>query len=190
MLKVRADLHGWSATKRLMRELEPETLREMDREIKSLLAPIQTRARSLVPSVPPLSGWGRSVSRPGSSPSYSPWGRRWDYNRLEWNSSEAKSQIVVRAGGQRKRGEVTRAIYQLRSNNPAASVFEIMGRGKSNVAMVRNVRRKHGGSSPGRILFRAWDEQRGDRIVESVRATLKAYESNFQRRLDGAGGSP
>lgn len=190
MLKVRADLHGWSATKRLMRELEPETLREMDREVKGILTPLRDRARSLVPTMPPLSGWGRSVNAPGSRGSYSPWGRRWDYSRLEWNTSEARSAIVVRAGGQRKRGEVTRAAYQLRSNNAAASVFEIMGRGKSKVPMVGNVNRRHGGSSPGRILFRAWEEVGDRRIVKQVRDTLKRYESDFQRRLDSAGGSP
>ena len=187
MLKVRADLYGWTATKRLMREVEPELLKELDREIKAILTPIRDRARSLVPASPPLSNWNRSVNRPGSRPSYSPWGRRWDYGRLEWNASEAKSQIVVRAGGQRKRGEVTRAIYQLRSNNAAAAVFEIMGRGKSNTSMVRNVRRSHGGSSPGRILYRAWESHRSEKTVDRVRATIKSFEAEFQRRLDSAG---
>lgn len=187
MLEVRADLFGWTATKRLMRELEPEALKEMDKEVKAALNPIRDRARSLVPTVPPLSHWNRAVNRPGSRPQYSPWGRRWPYSRLEWNTSEARSAISVRAGGQRKRGEVTRAVYQLRSNNPAAAVFEIMGRGKSNVPMVANVRRRHGGPSPGRIMYRAWDETRGDRVVEKVRGILKAYESDFQRRLDGVG---
>jgi hypothetical protein len=186
VLKVRADLHGWSATKKLMRELEPETVREMDREIKAILTPIRDRARSLVPTMPPLSGWGRSVARPGSRPSYSPYGKRWDYARLEWNTSEARSNIVVGVGGRRKRGEVTRAAYQLRSNNAAAAVFEIMGRGKGGVAMARNVTRLHGRPSPGRILYKAWDEHRADRVVDKVRGTLKKYESDFQRRLDSA----
>lgn len=186
MLRVHADLHGWSATRKLMRELEPGALKEMDREVKSILTPIRDRARSLVPTTPPLSGWGRSVANPGSRPSYSPYGRRWDYARLEWNTSEARSGITVGVGGQRKRGEVTRAAYQLRSNNAAAAVFEIMGRGSGNVDMVRNVRRVHGRSSPGRVLYRAWDEHRSERVVEKVRGTLQDYERNFQRRLDSA----
>lgn len=173
-----------------MRELEPETVKLLNREVFELLKPIQQRARSLVPSSPPLSNWGRSVNRPGSRPSYSPWGKRWDYGRLEWDSSRVKSQIRVSTTGVRKRGQVNRGIFSIRSNNPAGAVFEIMGRGKSSVNMVGNVRRRHGGPSPGRILYRAWDEHRSERIVEQVTSIIKRYESDFQGRLDGVKDGP
>jgi hypothetical protein len=178
-------IYGLQATKRLMRELEPELLKEMNREIRSLLQPIAGRAQSLIPSVPPLSGWGRSVSAPGSRASYSPYARRWDYARLEWNSSEAKSGVVIRQGGKGARGQASRAAWQIRSNNPAAAVFELMGRGKSNVRMVANVAGKYSGT--GRVLYRAFDSVGGQRIEQDVVGSIRGFEAEFQRRLDSAG---
>lgn len=168
-----------------MRELEPELLKDMNRQIRQELEPVAQRARSLIPSSPPLSGWGRSVNSPGSRRSTSPYGRRWDYSRLEWNSSEAKSSIVVRQGGGRSRGRADRAAWQVRSMNPAASAFELMGRGKSNHPMVRNVGRRFPGA--GRVLYRAFDQVGGDRIERNVVGTIRRFEAEFNRRLESAG---
>jgi len=178
-------IYGLQATKRLMRELQPDLLKEMNREIREQLEPVKARAQSLIPSAPPLSGWGRSVARPGSRPAYSPYSRRWDYSRLEWNSSEAKSGVRIRQGGGRARGQVARAAWQIRSDSPAASVFELMGRGKSNVRMVRNVQSRFAGA--GRVLYRAFDSVGGTRISENVVGTIRRFEAEFQRRLDSAG---
>ena len=178
-------VHGLQSTKRLMRELEPDLLKEMNRTIRDELQPVAARAKSLIPSSPPLSGWGRSVNAPGSRRSTSPYGRRWDYSRLEWNSSEAKRNIVVRQGGGRARGTATRAAWQVRSNNPAASVFELMGRGKSTRPMVRNMGRKFPGT--GRAVYRAFDQVGGTRIEKNVVGIIRSFEAEFNRRLDGAG---
>jgi hypothetical protein len=179
------EIYGLASTKRLMRELEPDLLKEMNREIREQLEPVKARAQSLIPASPPLSGWGRSVARPGSRPSYSPYGRRWDYSRLEWNSSEAKAAITIRQGGGRARGQASRAAWQVRSNNAAAAVFELMGRGKSNVRMVGNVARRHPGT--GRVVYRAFDSVGGKRIEQNVVGTIRTFEAEFQRRLDTAG---
>jgi hypothetical protein len=178
-------IRGLDATKKLMRELEPELLKEMNREIRTQLQPVAARAKSLIPALPPLSGWGRSVANPGSRPGYSTYGRRWDYARLEWNSSEAKNAIVIRQGGARRRGQVTSAAWQIRSNNPAAAVFELMGRGKSRAHMVGNVARRYPGT--GRVLYRAFDSVGGERIMREVVGTIRKFEQEFQRRLEGAG---
>jgi hypothetical protein len=179
-------IYGLQSTKRLMRELEPELLKDMNREIRDLLKPIAARAQSLIPSSPPLSAWGRSVNAPGSRRAYSPYGRRWNYSRLEWNSSEAKAGIVIRQGGGRQRGTASRAAWQIRSNNPAAAVFELMGRGKSNVRMVHNVQARF--PADGRVLYRAWDSLGGDgRVEQELVGIIRRFEAEFNRRLDGAG---
>lgn len=178
-------IYGLQATKRLMRELEPDLLKQMNREIRDQLAPVQQRARSLIPAAPPLSGWGRSVNAPGSRRSYSVYGRRWDYSRLEWNTSEARSSVVIRQGGGRAKGTASRAAWQVRLNNPAAAVFELMGRGKSNARMVRNVGSKYSGT--GRVLYRAWDSVGAKRVESNVVGSIRSFEAEFQRRLDSAG---
>lgn len=179
-------IHGLAATKRLMRELEPDLLKDMNREIRAALEPVRARAKSLIPAAPPVSGWGRSVNAPGSRASTSAYNRRWDYSRLEWNSAEARSDIVIRQGGARRRGSVSRAAWQVRSNNPAASVFELMGRGKSTSTMVGNVSRRFPQS--GRVLYRAFDEVGGKRIENQVVDTIRRFQAEFDRRLDRAGG--
>lgn len=179
------EIFGLQSTKKLMRELEPDLLKEMNRQIRDELRPVAARAQSLIPSSPPLSGWGRSVNAPGSRRSTSVYRRRWDYSRLEWNSAEAKKSIVIRQGGGRRRGTAARAAWQVRSNNPAASVFELMGRGKSNHPMVRNVQRRYPGT--GRILYRAFDQVGGDRITKNVVGIIRGFEAEFNRRLDSAG---
>jgi hypothetical protein len=182
------EIYGLQSTKRLMRELEPELLKDMNKTIRQQLQPVAQRAKSLIPTSSPVSGWGRSVFRAGSRDSYSPYSKRWDYSRLEWNSSEARSQIVIRQGGGRQRGVAARAAWQIRSNNPAAAAFELMGRGKSNVSMIRNVARKFPGD--GRVLYRAWDDLGGaERFERDVVATIREFEAEFNRRLDSAGGA-
>jgi len=178
-------IRGLDATKKLMRELEPSLLKEMNNEIRTQLAPVAARAKSLIPSAPPVSGWGRSVARPGSRPSTSVYGKRWDYARLEWNSSEAKAGITVRQGGRRARGQATSAAWKIRSDNPAAAVFELMGRGKSRADMVGNVSRRSPGT--GRALYRAFDSLGGKRIEVAVVGTIRKFERDFNSRLQGAG---
>lgn len=185
MLDFQTNIHGFRATKKLMRELEPELLKNMNDEIRRRLNPIRDRAKMLTPVSRPLSRW-KTPHQPGSRPSYSPYGRRWDYGRLQWDTTQARQQIVVRQRSRRTRGSVNRTLWQLQSNNPANAVFELMGRGKSNVNMVGNVSRKHPGT--GRVLYRAWDQGNGDKIEKQVVDTIRRYEKEFNRRLDAAGG--
>jgi hypothetical protein len=181
------EIYGLAETKRLMRELEPELLKTMNREIRTQLEPVAARARSLLPSGPPLSGWNRKAAAPGSRPSYTPYHKRWDGDRLAWNRAEAASGIVIRQGGGRRRGQASRAAWQIRSNNPAAAVFELMGRGRSDTPMVQNVSRKHPGT--GRVLYRAFDQVGGRKIEGGVVDSIRRFEAEFTRRLDAAGGT-
>jgi hypothetical protein len=80
---------------------------------------------------------------------------------------------------------VTSAAWQIRSDNPAAAVFELMGRGKSRANMVGNVGRKFPGT--GRVLYRAFDALGGKRIERSVVGTIRKFEQDFNNRLQGAG---
>jgi hypothetical protein len=185
VLDFKTSIHGFRATKKLMRELEPELFKAMLDEARKRLIPVTSLAKSLTPSQRPLRNW-KTPLNPGSRPSYSPYGRRWDYNRLQWNTIDARKNIILRQGSRRQRGGVNRAIFQLRSNNPANAVFELMGRGQSNVNMVSNVSRKYPGT--GRVLYRAYDRLGGDKIEQHVVATIRKYEKEFNRRLDAVSG--
>lgn len=182
-------VYGLIETKRLMRELEPELLKAMNTEIRQILEPIAARAKSLIPVQAPLSGWDRAVHAPGSRQQYSPYrtkagGSRAE--RLKWDGEQARKQVVIRASGGRRRGRAGRAAWQIRSNDPAAAAFELMGRGKSQTNMVRNVMRKY--PQTGRVLYRAFDEFGEARITKEVVATIRKFEQMFNAKLEAAGG--
>ena len=183
-LDMTVTIQGFRGTRKLMRQLEPDLLKDLDKTVRQSLEPIVTRAKSLVPNSRPLSRW-KTPANPGSRPSYSPYGRRWDYKRLEWDAGQAKQNIVVRRPGRRPRGKLTRPIYQLQSNNPAAAVYELMGRGKSRVNMIGNVLNRFPGT--GRVLYRAFDSLGGKAIERDVVDTIRKFEAEFNRRLDVKG---
>ena len=185
MLDMKVTVRGFRSTKKLMRELEPDLYKVMLKEIRDRLNPVADLAKKLTPSQRPLRNW-KTPLNPGSRPSYSPYGRRWDYDRLEWNTIQARKSIILRQNARRPRGKVTRAIFQLQSNNPSNAVFELMGRGISNVQMIGNLSRNHPGT--GRVLYRAYDRLGGDKIEEHVVDTIRKFEKEFNRRLDAAGG--
>lgn len=175
-------IYGLDGTKRLLRLAAPDLKREMDKEIRKVLEPVQRSARQNVPQDAPLSNWNRSVHRPGSQPSYTPYHKRWEYDRLEWDPGEMKRNIKIRQGGRRARGSVAKSAWSVRSDDPAAVIWELMGRGISNVNMVRTARRLS--SQTGRILYRAWDnsyaKQTAPRQIERV---IREYEQRLEQRL-------
>lgn len=175
-------IYGLDGTKRLLRLAAPELKREMDKEIRKILKPVERSARQNVPQDAPLSNWNRSVHRPGSQPSYTPYHKRWEYDRLEWDPGEAMRKIRIRQGGRRSRGSIQKSAWSVRSDDPAAVVWELMGRGISNTPMVRTARRLS--PNTGRILYRAWDNsyqrQTAPRQIERV---IREYERRLEERL-------
>lgn len=183
-----AEIYGLTETRRLLRSVAPDLLKEMDREIRQeILGPLRDQARSLVPASEPLSRWNDRVLRPGSRRSYSPWGRRWPYERLEWDSGRVKAGITVRVGGSRTGRSGFRGAWSLLNRDPAGAVFELMGSGKSRTAMVGNVRVSHGISK--RLIWKAWDDSQAQTWAPRALAdTVARYEVLLQGRFDAAGG--
>lgn len=179
-------LTGVDETRRKMGLLAPDLLKEMNAEVRRLLQPIVADAKNMVPSSPPLSRWNQSVNAPRSRASYSPYGSRWDYARLEWDSARVKSNIRVGAGRPRRRGDSFKGAYAIRNADAAGAVFELMGSGKSRVNMTRNVTRSHG--SGKRLIWRAWNKVKASRRVpKQVADIIKAFEVKFQQRLNTRG---
>ncbi len=177
-------VHGLDETKRKMRLFAPDLLKEMNRTVrKDILGPIVADAKSMVPDAAPVGRWNQSVDRPGSRPSYSPYGKRWEYGRLEWDSRRVKQGIRVGVGTPKRRGDNFRGAYAILNRDPAGAVYELMGSGKSNVNMVRNVRGRHG--SGKRLIWRAWEKTRAQQDVpQQVVDTIRTFEALFQERLD------
>lgn len=177
-------VHGLQETKRQMRLFAPDLLKEMNRAVrKDILGPIVADAKNMVPDESPLPRWNQSVARPGSRPSYSPYGKRWEYGRLEWDSRAVRQGIRVGVGTPKRRGDNFRGAYAILNRDPAGAVYELIGSGKSNVNMIGNVRGRHG--SGKRLIWRAWNKANADKDVpREVVDTIRTFEALFQERLD------
>lgn len=177
---------GLDETRRQMRQFAPDLLKEMNTEVRRILQPLVTDAKNIVPSSEPLGRWNQSVNAPGSRPSYSAYGKRWEYSRLEWDPARVKRGIRVVSGRARSRGDSFKGAYAIRNADPAGAVFELMGSGKSRVNMVGNVRSRHG--SGKRLIWRAWNKARASRRVpRQVTDTIRQFEQKFQERLNSRG---
>lgn len=176
-------IYGLNDVKRALKSVAPDLRKEMDNEIRDHIRPVQSRARSLVPTTA-LSRWN---DIPGTGaytrPMVSPYGQRWDYDRLRFDPSRVRSGIAIRQGGRRARGRAVRAAWKVINRTPAGAVFELAGSGQSNHPFVQNLEGKHG--QPSRLIWRAWDEV-GQGIDKKIAATVDKYERQLQQRIDAA----
>lgn len=205
-------IEGVNDTIRRLRQFSPDLLKQMNAEIRETLAPFTELAKSYAGRAArssgrsargvtyegraglPLSRWNQMPNRPGSRPSYSPaqgraGSKRWEYDRLRFDTGKVQKGIGVGRGGPVMQGNYTfKGAYSIINRDPAGAVYELMGSGKSNVNMVQNVRGTSGWSRK-RLIWRAWDELRGEqsapakvvRIIRDYEAKVNAQTSRGAR---------
>ena len=142
-------LEGYKELTFLLKKVDPELRREMDREIRYILRPITLKAKSYVP-VQPLSGWNYGSDR--YYPSRMPF----------WNYDEAVKGIDVRQGSRRRKGTINSTMWRIRNASASGSVFELAGR-KNTSRFATALSKVH--HRPSRLIWRAWDEAGGAREV-------------------------
>lgn len=197
-------VEGVPELRRQLRQFAPDLLKEMNHRIGVVLDPIVAEARGFAKRAGrssggrvsgnaglPLSRWNQSVARPGSRPSYAPrQGRsgtkRWEYDRLRWDSNKVVSGIRSSGQSPRMSGNTAfRGAWAIVNNDAAGAVYELMGTGPSNVNMVRNVRATSGVSGK-RLIWRAWNKRRGERWApQQVTRIIREIEARFQARVAG-----
>ena len=202
--RLEADLNGVRvdnvrATIRDLRMFAPELKKEMDEEIKKITEPFVQRARGYARQAgssdgAPLSRWNDRPRLPGSRGSYAPnqgksGGKRWEYDRLRWNTGAVTRGIRSGPGGFKFANNLNlgtsdrfTSLWSIRNSNAAGAVFELSGSGAASTPMVGNIRSRHGRSH--RIIWRAWDELRGVTFVpREVEDVIVKYVDNFNRGL-------
>lgn len=204
-------VEGVQDTIRRMRQFAPDLLKEMNSEIRGVLSPFTERAKVYAGQAArssgrsargvvyggraglPLSRWNQMPNRPGSRPSYSPaqgraGSKRWEYDRLRWDTRRVQRGITTGRGGPIMQGKYSfRGAYAIINREPAGAVYELMGSGKSNTNMVRNVRGTSGWSRK-RLIWRAWDELRGEKTApQQVVRIIRDYERRFTDRMRTGG---
>lgn len=174
----KADFVGYNSLKRAMAQAAPEIRKEMEREIRSIVAPIAANARQMVPPEPALSGWARSGVR------------RNDGKYILWDSKAARAGIRVFTGRVPSKYRAYTVARRIVQTSAAGAIFETAGKvskgkGTSGQNFVRGLR-KHG--QPGRALYRAYDDAGGERVVVSkVENAIERWNREFQRTINNTG---
>jgi hypothetical protein len=144
-----------------IRRLDAEFAKELNRDIAAIGRPVRDRARSFVPSSPPLSNWQPRRRGQAEQPAY-PW------------TKQARTGIVTGRSG--KPG----SIVVIKQKNAAGAVFDMAGktgastRTSQGEAFNRNLRRRYGPAS--RSMWKAAQLERfrtelavGDVIAKAER---------------------
>lgn len=148
--EFRIVIEGYKDLQALLKTVDPDLRKEMNRTIRDVLRPIALRAKTYVP-VQPLSGWNYGGDR------YAP-------SRLPfWNYDDTVRNIKIDQPSKRAKGSALSTVWRIRNQAPSGAVFELAGRGPSTHPFVASLAKTHG--RPSRLIWRAWDEAGGAKVV-------------------------
>jgi len=171
-LEIRGSLKGYNEFKKALKEASPELRRAMDKEIRGILKPVVSNARSAVPDQP-LSGWRLGNDRTG--PEKMP----------DWDQATVRKGIVIRQGGKRSRGKSTQSAWKIQNTSGAGVVFEVANKQRtkpSGLIFTKALTLYHGNTS--RLIWSAWDKAGGEKkLSQDVAAVVKMYEGKLEREL-------
>jgi hypothetical protein len=189
MPKMPVEIKGLAETLAAMRKFEPDLAKNLNKEVRAALTPVQKKAQGFFPStVPGLSNWmlvtkGHEINKKTSAFAA--------VNHFpRYNKGIASRGIKIFIGQTKKntRGFVT--FYRIANITAAGAIFEIAGRagGKSRREYKSNnpLAGQHfmdsltqpmagKGAKQGRALYRAWDEDQGrafGHVLKAVDATI------------------
>lgn len=198
------EIKGLSETLSAMRKFEPDLAKNLNKEVREALTPVQKKAQGFFPSeISGLSNWmlntkGRKISKETSA--FAAVGHFPKYNR-----AIAARGIKIFLGRTRpnKNGFVT--FYRISNITAAGAIYETSGRrdGKSRrqykstnpdagahfMAAINSNPMAGSGYRRGRALYKAWDEDQGkafNHVIKAVDATILQFHARAKATLKKA----
>ena len=187
------ELKGVKETIKALRKFDPELLKEMNKEIRAVMVPLRDKARGYAPSPQPdnLYGWSKNATKPRVQPQFNTTGRV----RLFplYDHAEVVKGIYYSQAPSKRNKNGWRALYFVANRSAAGSIYETAGRknsggdpnSKSNnpgagAHFVSRMGPLYGDNQAerGRMIFRAWSEDRGkaqDAVIFAITKTINAF---------------
>ena len=193
------ELKGVKATIRDIRKFDPELLKSMNKEIKAVMVPLRNKARGYAPSPVPgnLYGWNEgTLSRKITA-------RNSAFRQLHvegllrlfplYDHAEAVKGIYYSQAPSKRNRSGFRALYFVANRSAAGSIYETAGRknpggdsaSKSNnpgagAHFIQRMGPLYGDkqNERGRLIFRAWKEDKGkaqDAVIAAISKTINAF---------------
>lgn len=181
---LRFDLYDYNRFKKLLKQIDPDMRKMMDREIRAFAKPVTANAKGFVPESP-MRNWARPggwVQKRISSKTGAPY----DHD-LSFSKSEVVRGIAIRQGGKRNHGSAYTTVWWIQNKSAAGSVYEIAGRKQKSEtpqarAFVANLNRE---GKASRLIWRAVDGVGGQRkLNRDIAEVIHRYESELQARLN------
>ena len=167
-------LYGYNEFKKILKQADPDLRKQMDKEIRSFLNPVSSLAKTKVPGSV-LSGWTPEAEGSGK------------WSAKAWDQSKVVRGIGIRQGGARKRGSATSAAWRITNANAAGAIYELAGlksKGKTPAGRTFVEMLMKRGGRPSRLIWKAWDEKGGERVItRDIAEVVSTYERELQRKL-------
>jgi hypothetical protein len=199
-------LDGVKETLRAIRKIDPELLKEMNKEIKGVMIPIRDKARGYAPTAAPggLYNWDEGAytkkitARNSAFRTFNSEGR---LRRFPLYQAEvARKGIYYTAAPSKRNRNGWSSRYIVANASASGAIYETAGRknpggdpkSRSNhpgagANFISRMGPLYGdGASRGRMIFRAWAEDQGKAQAAVVRAIQNTIASFNQGRYDKA----
>lgn len=197
------DVKGVKETIKALRKFDPELLKEMNTEIKSVMVPLRDKARGYAPSPVPgnLYGWnensvGKKITAKNSAfRTFNTEGRLRLFPLYDYET--VKKGIYYSQAPSKRNKNGWRALYFVANRSAAGAIYETAGRknpggdpnSKSNnpgagANFISRMGPLYGDNQAerGRMIFRAWKEDEGKAQAAVVNAITKTIEAFNQGR--------
>jgi hypothetical protein len=206
--KLPVEIKGLAETLTAMRKFEPDLAKNLNKQVRAAMTPIQKQAQSYVPStLPGLSGWSIKTSGNKITAQTSSF-RRGKFPKF--NASLVRRGITLYIGKTKpnNRGFVT--FYSIRNNTAAGAIMETAGRKNPSGQPWNPKSKSHDyshslnpaaglhfinsmggsmqgtGSTRGRLIYRAVAEDHGRtlaKIMKAVDATLVVFKRRAEAQV-------
>jgi hypothetical protein len=203
--KLPVEIKGLAETLSAMRAFEPDLAKNLNKEVRAFLTPVQKKAQGYVPSNPKgLSNWtfsnkGKKITKQTSA--FAAVG-----HFPKFNASIVKRGIKVNIGKTRPNRNGFSTFYRISNTTAAGAIMETAGRksGKEGQPWNRSNKShdyshsinphagewfiehlgdtmKGEGHLRGRLIYRAWNENEGKAQAQTIKA-VEATIMQFHRR--------
>jgi hypothetical protein len=193
------EVRGVKSTLKAIRKVDPELLKEMNKEIKAVMIPIRDKARGYAPSPQPdnLYGWnentvGKTITAKNSAfRTFNTEGRLRLFPLYDYETVKKGIYYAQPPGSRNKNG--WRALYYVANKSAAGAIYETAGRAnpggssksKSNnpgagAHFISRMGPLYGDKREerGRMIFRAWAEDQGKAqaaVIRAIEKTVAAF---------------
>jgi len=204
--KLPVEIKGLAETLSAIRKFEPDLAKNLNKEVRAFLTPIQKEAKGYAPAtIPGLSRWKVRTKR--QEQAYAGFKAT---SFPKYNAAAVKSGIKINLGRTKANNKGFSTFYSILNASPAGAIMETSGRknpsgqpwnpksASHDYSHSRNPQAglhfinsmggtmKGTGHQRGRLIYRAWNENEGkaqSKVIKAVEATILQFKRRGEAQV-------